>query len=227
MKLSVIIPVYNEENTIEKIAEAVNAVPVPKEIIIVDDGSTDRTRQIIQERLANRQPFKIILHERNRGKGQAVRTGIAAAAGQAVIIQDADLEYDPRDYLPMLEALEKGAGVVYGSRFLGKRRVTAWWHRGVNRFLTALANGLFSADLTDMETCYKLFRADLLKGVEIRSHSFEVEVELTAKMLKKGERIVEVPISYKGRAYHDGKKIGWRDFFRALAALVRYRFFEK
>ena len=225
MKLSVIVPVYNEKDTIEKIVEAVLAVPIEKEIVIVDDGSIDGTRELVKKYFFNRRDFKVIFHDKNRGKGKAVETGIRAASGDAIIIQDADLEYDPMDYLKLLTALEKnGFNVVYGSRFLEKKKVTAPWHRFVNYFLTMVTNVLFSSNLTDMETCYKLFRAPLIKKLDLRSEGFEIEVELTSKVLKLGEKIMEVPISYKGRSFHEGKKIGWKDGFKALFTLIHYRF---
>ena len=224
-KLSVIVPVFNEKKTVLELIECIQKVEVPKEIIIVDDGSSDGTREILGRYALNTPDIRVIFHDENKGKGSAVRTGIRVATGDAIIIQDADLEYDPRDYRPLLEAMEGGkANVIYGSRFIHKTKVTAFWHRFVNYFLTGLANYLYSAKLTDMETCYKLFRTEILKDMEIVSQSFEIEVELTAKVLKKGERIFEVPISYKGRSYHEGKKIGWRDGVKALWALLRYRF---
>ena len=224
-KLSVIVPVYNERSTIDQVIALIQAVPVEKEIILIDDGSKDGTREILERYAFGAPGVQVIFHDENKGKGSAVRTGIRVATGDAIIIQDADLEYDPRDYRPLLEAMEEGkANVIYGSRFIHKTKVTAFWHRFVNYFLTGLANYLYSAKLTDMETCYKLFRTEILKGMEIVSQSFEIEVELTAKVLKKGERIFEVPISYKGRSYHEGKKIGWRDGVKALWALLRYRF---
>lgn len=227
MKLSVIVPVYNEKNTIKKILDLILLVPVEKEIIVVDDGSSDGTRTVIQEKFSGHPEIRIIFHEKNTGKGKAIRTGIAAASGDAVIIQDADLEYDPMDYLKLTEALEKnGVSVVYGSRFLDKTHVTSSWHRFVNFFLTAVTNFLFSSKLTDMETCYKLFRTPLIKGLDLKSDGFEIEVELTAKVLKLGEKIMEVPISYKGRSFHEGKKIGWKDGFNAIFMLVRYRFLD-
>lgn len=226
-KLSVIVPVYNEQHTILKIVEAIQASLVPKEIVLVDDGSTDGTRELIRSHFSGREGFKVIFHENNQGKGRAVRTGIRAATGQAIIIQDADLEYDPSDYLILLKALEEGPEkVVYGSRFLRKQKVTSSWHRFVNYFLTAFTNLLFGSYLTDMETCYKLFSAEALRGLTLESSGFEIEVELTAKALKSGLKIREVPISYKGRSFHEGKKIGWLDGFKAMVALVRYRFFS-
>ena len=224
MKLSVIVPVFNEHNTIERVIELIRAVPVPKEIIVVDDGSGDGTREILKKRLATAD-VTLIFHEKNQGKGAAVRTGIRAAGGGAIIIQDADLEYDPMDYVPLLAAMQSsGARIVYGSRFLGKKKVTSSFHRFVNYFLTTLTNVLYGSHLTDMETCYKLFRSDLLKSIPLVSPGFEIEVELTAKTLLRKERIVEVPVSYKGRSFHEGKKIGWRDGVKAVGQLFCYRF---
>lgn len=224
-ELSVIVPVYNERETLLKIIEAIEVSPVSKEIILVDDGSTDGTRELIQRHFLERSGFKVIFHVRNQGKGQAVRTGIAVASGNAVIIQDADLEYDPTDYVNLLKALKEDASpVVYGSRFFGKQKVTASWHRFVNYFLTMLTNVLYGSRLTDMETCYKLFSTPFLKSLLLESSGFEIEVELTAKTLRSGLNIREIPIAYKGRSFHEGKKIGWKDGFKAIAALLKYRF---
>ena len=223
--LSVIIPAYNEKDTILDIVRLVESVPVDKEIILVDDGSTDGTRELVRSEFKGKKGMVLILHEKNRGKGSAIRTGIAAASGESIIIQDADMEYDPADYPALLEAMrQSGSHVVYGSRFLSGKKVTSAWHRFVNYFLTSLTNCLFGSKLTDMETCYKLFRSELLKSLRIRSEGFEIEVEITAKTLLKKERIVEVPISYKGRSFHEGKKIGWKDGVKAVWMLVRYRF---
>lgn len=225
MKLSVLIPVYNEKNTIEKIVQVIRAVPVEKEIILVDDGSSDGTREIIRRLFSNQSDVKVIFHEANAGKGRAIQTGIAAASGDTVIIQDADLEYDPKDYPRLLRAMEENrVNVVYGSRFLGGVKVTAWWHRSVNYFLTLLTNVLYGSRLTDMETCYKLIKTGTLRDITIESSGFEIEAELSAKLLKMKERILEVPISYKGRSYHQGKKIGWRDGVQAIFTLFYYRF---
>ena len=228
-RLSVIIPHFNEEKTLRGLVERVMTVPLSKEVILVDDASTDHTAQIIRLELAKRYPQLVLIrHERNRGKGAAIRTGLAHAKGELVIIQDADLEYDPMDYLSLVDAMDRSeANIVYGSRFLGKRGVSSFWHRSVNRFLTFLANLLFGARLTDMETCYKLYKRELLKSISLVSDGFEIEVELTARALKRGERIVEAPVSYKGRSFHEGKKIGWRDGVKAVFALFRYRFTER
>ena len=223
-RLSVIIPVFNEQKSIAAILRKIMAVPVDKEIVLVDDGSTDGTRELILRDFPVSEKMKVIFHEKNQGKGRAIRTGIEASTGAAVIIQDADREYEPMDYLKLLDALDReGVNVIYGSRFLEKRKVTSFWHRAVNYFLTLCTNVLFSSRLTDMETCYKLMRSELVKNLSLESNGFEIEVELTAKILKKRERIVEVPISYKGRTFHEGKKIGWKDGFKAVWMLVHYR----
>ena len=224
-KLSVIIPVFNERNTVMKILDLIRAVPFPKEMVIVDDGSTDGTREILQSRVTGQKDCVVLFHERNQGKGAAIRTGIGSISGDAVIIQDADMEYDPEDFLKLLKPLtENRSRIVYGSRFLGRKKVTTSWHRFINYFLTAFTNWIYGSDLSDMETCYKLFLSEVLRGLSLESSGFEIEVELTAKALRSGEKILEVPISYKGRSFHEGKKIGWIDGFKALAALVRYRF---
>ena len=217
-------PVYNEKNTLLSIVQRVSEVPISKEIILVDDGSNDGTRELIREHLGQRPDVRVIFHSKNLGKGGAIRTGIGAASGEWTLIQDADLEYDPKDYLSLLRAADGGTvNVVYGSRFLSGKRVTSFWHRRVNGFLTGLTNLLFGAKLTDMETCYKLFRTPLLKALSLRSDGFEIEVELTAKTLKRHEKIAEVPISYQGRSFHEGKKIGWQDGLKAVYYLFCHR----
>jgi glycosyltransferase involved in cell wall biosynthesis len=221
-------PAHNEEATLEDIVALVLAEPHEKELIIVDDGSTDGTRALLEE-IAARHPdcVRVILQEKNQGKGAAVRTGIAAATAEVIIIQDADLEYDPQEYGKLLEPLEAGAAdVVYGSRFLGRPRSLSRLHYWGNRFLTVVTNLLFGAALTDMETCYKALPRELIQSIPLRSNTFDIEPEITAKVLKRGARLVEVPISYQGRSFAEGKKIHWHDGFRALRALIKYRFVD-
>jgi glycosyltransferase involved in cell wall biosynthesis len=226
MKLSIIMPVYNERNTIKEILRRVKQVDlgdVDKEIIVVDDGSTDGTRNILA--MEEDSLTRVITHIENRGKGAAVRSGLEAVNGDLVIIQDADLEYDPDDYPRMLEPILKGnAQVVFGSRFTGPRKNMLFWHYLGNRFLALLANILYNTTLSDMETCYKLFTREALEGIELKSDHFEIEPEITAKILKKGIRIYEVPISYTGRELEEGKKISWRDGLPALWTLIKFRF---
>ena len=226
MKLSVIIPVYNEEATIQEILQQVRAVGLAYEIIIVDDGSTDRTRELLK--VEETQPgTSVIYHDRNQGKGAAVRTGFDRATGDILLIQDADLEYDPRDYPVLLRPIEEGrVKVVYGSRFLGPRKAMLFWHMLGNKALTLLTNILYNTILSDMETCYKVFKADAIKGIPLRSRRFEFEPEITAKVLKRGHRIFEVPISYYGREYNEGKKITWREGPKAIWTLIKYRFVD-
>jgi glycosyltransferase involved in cell wall biosynthesis len=229
LKLSIVIPCYNERHTIEAIVEAVRSSPVPqKEIIVVDDCSKDGTREVLEQKIASR-VSKVIYHERNQGKGAALRTGIAAATGDIVIIQDADLEYDPQEYPLLLEPFLHGkADVVYGSRFMGGRphRVVYYWHSLGNWALTTMSNMCTNINLTDMETCYKVFRREIIQSIEIEESRFGFEPEITAKIVKKGCRIYEVGISYYGRTYSEGKKIGWKDGFRALYCIVKYNFFR-
>jgi glycosyltransferase involved in cell wall biosynthesis len=223
IKLSVIIPVYNEKATLEEIITRVERVPVDKEIIIVDDGSTDGSRELLSEMPPER--ARIMLQERNVGKGAAIRAGLPMVTGDVVVIQDADLEYDPNDFLKLLKPIQDGkADVVYGSRFTGERKNMHFWHWLGNRFLTLVTNIMFDTTLSDMETCYKMFRSEIIKDIPLRSRRFEFEVEVTAKILKRRHRIYEVPISYAGREFHEGKKITWRDGFTALWNLLRYRF---
>jgi glycosyltransferase involved in cell wall biosynthesis len=226
MKLSVIIPVYNEEATIQEILKQIRAVNLAYEIIIVDDGSTDRTRELLKAE--ETQPGSIVIyHDRNQGKGAAVRTGFDRATGDILLIQDADLEYDPRDYPALLRPIEEGrVKVVYGSRFLGPRKAMLFWHMLGNKALTLLTNVLYNTILSDMETCYKVFRADVIKGMPLRSRRFEFEPEITAKVLKRGHRIFEIPISYYGREYSEGKKITWREGPKAVWTLIKYRFVD-
>jgi glycosyltransferase involved in cell wall biosynthesis len=225
LKLSVIIPCFNETKTIAEIVEAVRATGLAHEIVIVDDGSTDGTRDLLKAWPPD--PLvKIVYHEQNSGKGAAVRTGFATAEGDIFLIQDADLEYDPRDYPALLRPIQEGkAEVVYGSRFLGGPRKTMFfWNMVANRSLTLITNILYNTILSDMETCYKVFKAEVVRGIKLRSRRFEFEPEITSKVLKRGYRIYEVPISYNGREWHEGKKIKWTDAPIAVWTLFRYRF---
>jgi len=244
VRLSIIIPVFNELATLEEIVQRVRAVDLTvnrngtnpildgpvvleREFVIVDDGSTDGTRDLLDRWRAEQMPdVRIIYHEQNSGKGAALRTGFAHATGDVFVIQDADLEYDPRDYVKLLEPLLEGrTPVVYGSRFMGgPRAAMSLSHTFGNKMLTLMTNLLFGTALSDMETCYKCFRRDVIDGMTLRSRAFEIEPELTAKILKRGYTIFEVPISYNGRTFHEGKKIGWSDGFSAVRTLVRYRF---
>jgi glycosyltransferase involved in cell wall biosynthesis len=226
--LSIVIPVYNEEKTLQEVVRRVRSVDLPlsREIILVDDASLDGSRAII-EALAG-EGVRVFFHAVNQGKGAALRTGFKEAQGEIVLIQDADLEYDPREYPKLLAPiLADKADVVYGSRFIGSEahRVLYFWHMVGNRFLTLLSNMLTNLNLTDMETCYKVFRREVLAGIAIREDRFGFEPEITAKVARQGVRIYEVGISYSGRTYQEGKKIGWRDGLRALYCIVRYRFF--
>jgi glycosyltransferase involved in cell wall biosynthesis len=227
MKLSVVIPVYNEKNTILELLDRVREVDLPKEIILVDDFSTDGTREILQKQ-QDSDSLKIILQPRNQGKGAALRTGFAAVTGDIVVVQDADLEYDPEEYLTLIQPiLANKADVVFGSRFLGgPHRVLLFWHSVGNRFLTMLSNMITDLNLTDMETCYKMFRADILKKIAFRENRFGFEPEFTAKVARAHCRIYEVPISYSGRDYSEGKKIGWKDGVAAIYFILKYGFFD-
>lgn len=228
MKLSVIVPVYNERQTIEEVIRRIRAIDLGlgKEIVIVDDGSTDGTREILES--LNQPGTRVVFHDKNRGKGAALQSGFAQAEGDIVLVQDADLEYDPRDYPTLLEPILDGrADVVYGSRFLGgPHRVLFFWHYVGNRFLTTFSNMLSNLNLTDMETCYKVFRHDVLRKIKLKSPRFGFEPEITIKLAKLRCRIYEVPISYSGRDYTQGKKIGWKDGLAAIFHLLRFRFFD-
>jgi len=228
VRLSVVIPVYNEVGTIKEIVSRVQAVDLEKEIIIVDDGSTDGTRELLQEITLSHENVRVLYHDRNQGKGAALRTGFEGATGDIVIIQDADLEYDPREYPVLLEPILDGrADIVYGSRFLGgPHRVLFFWHYLGNKFLTLLSNALTNLNLTDMETCYKVFRREVLNDIQLKSNRFGFEPEFTAKIAKKGFRIYETSISYSGRTYAEGKKIGWKDGVKAIVAIIWFRFFN-
>lgn len=225
MKLSVIMPIYNEIHTLEEIISRVKKTGLANEIILVDDGSVDGTRELVRN-YQEIEGFKVILHEKNQGKGAAVRSGFKAATGDVFLIQDADLEYDPREYENLLEPIEEGiADVVYGSRFLGaSRRVAMFWHMVANKLLTLLTNILYDTILSDMETGYKVFRREVVQDMTIHARRFEFEPEFTAKILKRKYRIFEVPITFNPRDYSEGKKIGLKDAFEAIWALIKYRF---
>jgi glycosyltransferase involved in cell wall biosynthesis len=228
MKVSVIIPVYNEKKTIKELIDRVQDVDIglEKEIIVIDDGSTDGTREILQS--LNLPNVKIHMHQKNQGKGGALHTGFSKAEGDIILIQDADLEYDPNEYPKLLEPILDGrADAVYGSRFLGgPHRVLYFWHYIGNRLLTTLSNMLSNLNLSDMETCYKVFKKDILDQINLKSKRFGFEPEITIKLAKMKARIYEVPISYSGRDYSEGKKIGWKDGLAAVYHIIRYKFFR-
>jgi glycosyltransferase involved in cell wall biosynthesis len=222
-KLTIVIPVFNERETVHDIIKAVSATPYRKEIVVIDDGSTDGTRDILAT--MQQDGLKVFMHDKNQGKGAALQTGFLHATGDIIIIQDADLEYDPAEYPVLLKPILDGrADVVYGSRFAGHgaHRVLYFWHYVGNRFLTLLSNLFTNLNLTDMETCYKVFTKEALSGVVIKENRFGFEPEITAKMAKKKLRIYEVPISYYGRTYEQGKKIDWKDGVRAFWCIIKY-----
>jgi glycosyltransferase involved in cell wall biosynthesis len=219
-------PVYNERETIEEMVSRVLSSSHRVELIAVDDGSTDGSRELLQE-LAGKNEFKLLLQEKNRGKGAAVRRGFGETTGDIVIIQDADLEYSPEEYPELIDLILQGkADAVYGSRFLGRHRAFLFTHFLGNKFLTLVTNVLYNTILTDMETCFKAIRGDVIRGMTLRENRFGIEPEITAKLFKKGCRVYEVPITYQGRNYEEGKKISWKDGVEALWVLVKYRFMD-
>jgi glycosyltransferase involved in cell wall biosynthesis len=227
VKLSIVMPVYNEKDTIREILAQVRAVGLVSQIVVVEDCSKDGTREVLQDEAARDQMITLVMHDRNRGKGASVRSGIERTTGDIVIIQDADLEYDPRDYPTLIRPIQEGrVKVVYGSRFLGPRKDMLFWHMLGNKLLTLVTNILYDSTLSDMETCYKVMRADVAKSLNIKSDRWGIDPEITAKVLKRGNRIFEVPISYYGREYYEGKKISWRDGFVVLWTLIKYRFVD-
>ncbi|MBP2673430.1 MAG: Undecaprenyl-phosphate mannosyltransferase [Deltaproteobacteria bacterium] len=227
--LSIVMPVYNEKATLLRVLAAVEAAPASglrKEIVVVDDFSTDGTRELLKERVEGRDGFLVLYHDRNRGKGSALRTGFARTTGDVVVVQDADLEYDPQEYPKLLAPiLADKADVVFGSRFAGSeaKRVLFFWHYVGNRFLTLLSNMFTNLNLTDMETCYKTFRGEVIRGIDLREDRFGFEPEITSKVARLGCRIYEVGIGYSGRTYAEGKKIGWKDGVRAIWCILKYR----
>ena len=229
MKISILMPVYNEIKTMLDVLDLVKLVAFDKEIIIVDDFSTDGTRELLKKHFPeNSDKLKVFYHEKNMGKGRAIRTSLEHATGDYIIVQDADMEYSPHDMLDLAKCVEEtGAVAVYGSRFLKSWKSTSFPHFMVNRTLTAITNVFFGGNLTDMETCYKMVKTDVIKGLNIKADRFEFEPEVTTKLLRAGHEIKEVPVSYRGRSYDEGKKIGWRDGVEALVTLFRFKFGEK
>ncbi|MFC1490176.1 glycosyltransferase family 2 protein [Candidatus Latescibacterota bacterium] len=227
MKLSIVIPLYNEKETIREILSRVRETPFDKEIIIVDDCSSDGSRDILKE-MERDSDLRIFYHEKNMGKGAALRTGFKHVNGDIVIIQDADLEYDPSEYKDLIKPIIDGkADVVYGSRFLGApHRVLFFWHSVANNVLTILSNIMTNLNLSDMETCYKIFRREVIEKISIKSNRFGVEPEITAKIARLNVRIYEIPISYSGRKYSEGKKIGWKDAVSAFFSIIKYKFVD-
>ena len=229
MKLSVVIPVYNEKKTILDIVQRVKVVDIDKEIVLVDDYSTDGTREILKNEIEKDSLCRVFYHNKNMGKGAALRTGFSHVTGDVVVIQDADLEYDPNEYHRLLKPIAEGkADVVYGSRFIGsdERRVLFFWHSIGNRVLTLISNMFTNLNRTDMETCYKMFKTEVVKNITIKENGFGFEPEITAKIAKKKYKVYEIGISYYGRDYSEGKKIGWRDGIRALWCILKYKFVD-
>jgi glycosyltransferase involved in cell wall biosynthesis len=226
LRLSVVVPCFNERDTVGELIDRVQAVPIDKQVIVVDDCSTDGSRELLCQREKERGDITLVLRQRNGGKGAAVQEGLRKADGDVVIIQDADLEYDPADYPLVLRPIQTGkTKVVYGSRFLGEHKAMYFWHSVGNKTLTLLCNVLFDTTLTDMETCYKAFTIDIARQLRLREPGWGFDPEITARILRMGHRIYEVPISYAGREFNEGKKISWRDGFVVLLTLLRYRFF--
>jgi len=224
LRLSVVVPCFNEKDTVIELIDRVQAVPIEKQVIVVDDFSTDGSRELLARRAQDKGDIILCLRERNGGKGAAVQEGLKQANGDVVIIQDADLEYDPADYPLVLRPIQTGkAKVVYGSRFLGEHKAMYFWHSVGNKSLTLLCNVLFDTTLTDMETCYKAFTIDIARQLKLREPGWGFDPEITARILRMGNRIYEVPISYAGREFNEGKKISWRDGFVVLMTLLRYR----